>query len=130
MKVNVVGRNFTVRPDLRDYAEEKARKLDHFFSGIRHIDVIMQVDGQNRSVEIIGTLGRGARLVAKAESDDLMAAIDQAESKMEKQIRRFHARLKAHRDRTRIAEGEAAPPAEEEATYEQVVREMLEDEED
>ena len=72
-------------------------------------------------------LGRGSKLVGKGQGPDLTAAIDQSETRLEKQIRRFHARLKSHRARDRIGPGKAATREEEEATYEQVVREMLEE---
>ena len=63
-------------------------------------------------------------------SADMMQAIDAAEAKLQKQIRRFHARLKAHRDRTRISDSAPTAREQEEATYEQVVREMLDEEEE
>ena len=102
MKVNVRGRRLKITPEMEDYATEKVGKFDRFFAGIQHADVVMEVAGLNHHVEISVLLGQGARLFGKAEAEDMYAAIDMAEGKLEKQIRRFHARLKAHRDRTRI----------------------------
>ncbi len=128
MKVNIRGRHLKVTPEMEDYATEKIRKFDRFFAGIQQADVMMEVTGLDHYVEIAVLLGHGARLFGKAEAEDMYAAIDLAESKLEKQIRRFHARLKAHRDRTRIGDDEpdAGADAEDETTYERVVREMLE----
>jgi len=61
----------------------------------------------------------------------MYAAIDAAEGKIEKQIRRFNSKLKNHRDRSRIGSEDAAVSSEaqhDEATYEAIVREMLEEE--
>ena len=130
MKVNVRGRHLKITPELEEYAEEKVSKFDRFFAGIQQSDVMMEVTGQDHHVEIAVMLGQGARLFAKAEAEDMYAAIDLAESKLEKQIRRFHARLKAHRDRARIGDDEPTRDREsdsdDETTYERVVREMLE----
>ena len=131
MKVNIVGRNVTVTTEMETYALEKVGKLDRFFDGIQHVDIVMNVDGsENHTVEASAFLPKGVILVGKATAADMYAAIDQAESKVQKQVRRFHARLKDHRDRTRIGEGKAEASTEDvEATYEHVVREMLEEEE-
>ncbi|MEM8886015.1 MAG: ribosome-associated translation inhibitor RaiA [Planctomycetota bacterium] len=130
MKVNIAGRHFTVTDDIEGYAREKAEKLGKYFSGIQHVDFVLEQSNKDvASVEAIVVLGQGARLLGKAEAADMKVALDHAESKLTKQVRRFHAKLKAHRDRTRVADGAPAPTEEQEATYEQVVREMLEEEE-
>lgn len=132
MKVNIVGRHVKVTRAMQDYAEEKLSRMDRFFPHIEKIDIVMDVDGLRHLVEASLVLGRGAKLVGKAEAEDMLAAIDLVESKVRKQIRRLNSRLKDHRDRSRIAhEGAAGPPGEapeDEETYERVVREMLEEE--
>ena len=131
MKVNVVGRHVKVTDAMQQYAEEKAGKLDRFFKGIRHVDIVMDVNGLAHEVETAVVLGHGLKFVGKAEAEDMYAAIDAAEGKIEKQIRRFNSKLKNHRDRSRIGSEKTAAPGEtpdEEATYEAIVREMLEEE--
>ena len=128
MKINISGRHVSLDSATEDYAREKAEKLGKYFSGIQHVDIVLNHGGNNlNQVEASVVLGQGARLMGKAESEDMKAAIDQADTKLTKQIRRFHAKLKAHRDRTRVADGVPTPSEESEATYEQVVREMLEE---
>lgn len=132
MKVNIVGRHVKVTRAMQDYAEEKLSRMDRYFPHIQKIDIVMDVDGLRHLVEAALVMGRGAKLVGKAEAEDMFAAIDMAESKIRKQIRRFNSRLKDHRDRSRIshgsgADGTAGGPDDEE-TYERVVREMLEEE--
>jgi ribosomal subunit interface protein len=134
MKVNIVGRQIKVPPDAESYARDKFSKLGKYFAGIQHADVVMAIDGHGQQrrheVEASVTLGHGTRLLGKGAGNDLTSAIDAAEAKLEKQIRRFHARLKAHRDRTRISDSKPAVAEQDEATYEQVVREMLDEEEE
>jgi len=134
MKVSIVGRQIKVPVEAESYARDKLSRLGKYFSGIQHADVVMMIDGHGQQrrheVEASVTLGHGARLLGRGSGADMMAAIDAAEAKLQKQIRRFHARLKAHRDRTRISDSTPVPAEQEEATYEQVVREMLDEEEE
>jgi putative sigma-54 modulation protein len=134
MKVNIVGRQIKVPPEAESYARDKFGRLGKYFAGIQHADIVMAIDGhaqqRRHEVEASVTLGHGTRLLGKGAGGDLTAAIDAAEAKLQKQIRRFHARLKAHRDRTRISDSQPVSPEQEEATYEQVVREMLDEEEE
>lgn len=131
MKLSIVGRHLDISPSMESHAREKFAKLDRYFAGIQHADIVLQVNGRGQAatvgVEAAVVLGHGTRLVGKGQAADALAAIDQAENRLEKQIRRFHARLKAHRDRQRIAHGRGASAEADEATYEQVVREMLEE---
>jgi len=127
MKVNIVGRHLHVTPAMQDYARERLSKLEHFFVGIRHVDVTMNVNGLAHHVELAAFLGKKSKLIAQADGGDMYQAVDAAEAKLQKQIRRLHARLKAHRDRTRITDAGDVEAQDQEATYEQVVREMLEE---
>jgi ribosomal subunit interface protein len=134
MKISIVGRQIRVPAEAETYARDKLTKLGKYFAGIQHADVVMMIDGHGQQrlheVEASVTLGHGARLQGRGAGNDMMAAIDAAEAKLQKQIRRFHARLKAHRDRTRISDSTPTTAEQEEATYEQVVREMLDEEQE
>ena len=134
MQVNIVGRHLTVSPDVESHAQDRFSKLDRYFNGVRKVDVVLSLEGHGQAKQAVAeatvTLEPGTQLVGRGEAGEIMAAMDLAEAKLEKQLRRFHARLKAHRDRTRIGAGaasETANPESDEATYEQVVREMLEE---
>ena len=127
MKINIVARHTAGNSKWEEYAREKSEKLGKFFAGVQHVECVLDAGSKTNSVEMNVVLGQGAKLVGKAESDEMFAAIDQAEAKLEKQMRRFHAKIKAHRDRTRIADAPPSPVEEHEATYEQVIQEMLEE---
>ena len=130
MKVNVTGRHVRVTQGMQDYAHNKATKLDRFFDRLENVEVVLDLHGQDYAAEMSVHLVRGVSLVGKAKSGEMHTAIDMAEHKLERQIRRFHDRIKAHRDRRRVSDGGRAESAEVEETYEQVVREMLEEKEE
>jgi len=131
MDVNITARHVDLNDEIEKHAEEQFGKLDRFFQGVRSVDVVIRLEGHgaaaNCHVEATCILEHGTRLRGAGEAGDIIAAIDESEQRLQKQLRRFHAKLKAHRDRSRIAEGGASPAPSEEATYEQVVREMLEE---
>ena len=130
MNVNVTGRHVKVTSEMEVYATDKVQKLGKFFAGIQQADVTMDVNGLTHTAEIAVLLGQGQKLFGKAEAEDMYSAVDMAEGKLEKQIRRYHARIKGHRDRTRIGDEPGSPASEaEEETYENVVREMLDKDE-
>ena len=124
MKVDLHIRHGSVAQPIQDYAVEKATRLDRYFDRILHVDVILEA-GELCSAEMIAVLPRGAQLVGKAEGEDLHSAVDRAEGKLKRQIRRFHDKLRGHRDRSRATGGTSPEePAAQEETYEQIVREI------
>jgi putative sigma-54 modulation protein len=131
MKVTINGRHVKVSDKVEAYARDKAGKLAHFFDRLDHVTVTLGADGKSQvSAEMEVTLVRGVRLVGKASAGDFLSAIDLAEAKLQRQIQKFHDRLKAHRARTAGGGGRPPTQAETEKTYEQVVREMLDEKED
>jgi len=133
MKVSLIGRHVQVSPGLTDRVEDRFAKLDRFFAGIQRAEVVLALDGHGPGagkrclVDATVVLGHGARINCAGQADEMEAAIDLAGTRMEKQIRRFHAKLKRRRDRTRISLDSRNRRAEEEETYEEIVREMLEE---
>jgi ribosomal subunit interface protein len=132
MNVNIVGRHVQVNNEIESHATEKFAKLDRYFSGIQNVDIVIGLEGHGAAklcaVEATVSLGQGARLIGKGSAEDMLAAIDMAENRLQKQIRRFNARLKTRRDRTRAShDSGAASGGSEEETYEEIVREMLEE---
>jgi len=133
MKVNLIGRHVQVSSDLSEHVEDRFAKLDRFFAGIQRAEVVLALDGHGPGtgkrclVDATVVLGHGARINCTGQADEMEAAVDLAGIKLEKQIRRFHAKLKKRRDRTRISIDSTNHRAEEEETYEEIVREMLEE---
>ncbi|MFB3065949.1 MAG: ribosome hibernation-promoting factor, HPF/YfiA family, partial [Planctomycetota bacterium] len=104
MKVDLHVRHGSVAQAIQDYAVEKATRLDRYFDRILRVDVILEA-GELCSAEMIAVLPRGAQLVGKAEGEDLQSVVDRAEGKLKRQIRRFHDKLRGHRDRSRAVGG-------------------------
>jgi putative sigma-54 modulation protein len=81
---------------MKEYAREKVGKLEHIFDRLTKVEVTLGVVHDTNVVEIVADANRGARLVGKAESPDMYAAVDLAEEKLSHQLRRHKARLVDH----------------------------------
>ena len=85
MQVNISGHHIEVTPPLRDYVEQKLRKLEGHFDKITNVQVIMEVDKLKQKIE--ATLHvPNAKLVANAEHEDMYAAIDSLYDKLDRQL--------------------------------------------
>ena len=97
MRVTVTARHLDHTPALDAYAREKAGKLEHLFDGITAVHVTMEVGRKGRDgqrAEFIVHVAGAEPCVAHARAKTLYAAIDDAEAKLQGQLRRAKARLR------------------------------------
>ena len=147
MRIQITGRHVGVTEAMKEYARAKVEKLARFHGRITGVDVTMEASHDRQTVEMVADVGRGQRLVGKAESPDMYAAVDLAEEKLSRQLVRFKQKLNDHQrggaSMGTILPGTALPgtagagagppgsgevPAREE-TYEEIVEKMLEPDE-
>lgn len=105
MQVTVIGRHMDVPPELRDYVEKKLDKLPRFYDRVMMIEVIVEHDQNQNSVEIVVSVAKHREFVAQESSDDLYASFDICLDKIERQLRR-------HKDRIRNRKHPARPAQE------------------
>lgn len=116
MDVVVKARHIEVSPALRQYAEDKIRKLSRYLS-LPRAEVELSVEknpriSANQTVEVtIHT--RGPVIRGKESTEDMHASIDLVSEKLEKQIKRYKG--KVHDNHSSRAHGLspealAAPP--------------------
>ncbi len=94
MNIVVEARHMDVTDAIRQYAETKASKLNRFYDHIHTVEVILDVEADKPSVEIVASAARKSVFVATHRSDDMYACIDQCMHKIGEQLRR-------HKDRVR-----------------------------
>lgn len=85
---------------LRAYAEKKAQKIKRYMPASSVAHFILTVNKLSHQAEIT-TSGYSLNMVGRAKSGDMYGSIDRAVDKLEKQLHRYHDRL---RDR-RVADG-------------------------
>ena len=100
MRVNIVGRDFTVKDEDREYAESKTDKLVRYFDLTQLITFTMnKKDNKGEyEVECIVDVEKHDDFVASGRAEDLRKAIDISVEKAGRQLRDFKEKLKtSHR---------------------------------
>ncbi len=103
MNISITSRHFKADPALRSYAEQKVTKLNRFFDGVVHCDVVFlsehsKPNGTDKMVEIKLSV-RNKVLQAAETTDDYFKAVDKAIDKLEAQLVKFKQKIK-HEGRT------------------------------
>ena len=87
MDITVTGRHLDVTDPIRDYAHEKAGKLSRYFDRISKVEVVLSHrDKRTYDVEMIAHVDGHEHFVAHGRHEDVYAAVDDAQSKLERQL--------------------------------------------
>jgi ribosomal subunit interface protein len=98
MAFRISGKNLDVGEALRDRVSRRITEAtDKYFDGGYSGHVTLARDGIGFRTECAIHLDSRITLRAEAEAPDAYASADQAITRMEKQLRRYHRRLKDHR---------------------------------
>ena len=89
---------------IREYAREKTQRLDRFFDRITRIQIILNAEGDNYSVEMVMSVSRST-LVSHETNGSLYAAIDLVMDKSERLLTKHKEKLRGHRVRKSDAVG-------------------------
>ncbi len=93
MNFKITARHFKMKDDLKNYVEEKVKKLDRFYDNILDMDVILGWEKLNRYTEIrINVFNK--QIVIKEVSDEIRKSFDLALERAERQLKRYKDRLR------------------------------------
>jgi putative sigma-54 modulation protein len=103
--VIVNGRNIGVSDNVRDYAEKKMSKLDHYLAEITEVRVDIAVERtakavDDRQVVQITIPLKGTLLRCEERSGEVMTSLDMALDKVQRQIKRYKDRHRHGRGNT------------------------------
>ncbi len=119
MNITVNARHMEVTDSIRDYAHDKTQNLDRYFDRIQTVEVIMDIEGGSPVAEIVVSVARSNRFVARHRGEDMYGCIDKAVHKIEEQLRR-------HKDKVRDRKGLSHEAQLEQATKPQTTEETEE----
>jgi putative sigma-54 modulation protein len=113
MKLDITGRGVDVTVALREFSEDKLRKLERLVDGPCEAHVVLRID-KHRHVAEIQFKSRGVVLSGTEETGDLYASIGEVVDKLERQLLKHKEKVRDHRQRkgTRPADAVAAIEAE------------------
>lgn len=108
MVVTVSARHMDVTPALKQYAEEKAKKLTKYYDRIQEIEVVLDAGKDNTGVEMIVNAEHSDVFVAHHDEGDAYVGIDGCVAKLERQLsehKKKHRNRKHQADERPIAKG-------------------------
>ena len=98
MRIDFTGRQIDIGPDLRQYTEERLRKLARLLGDRAEMHVILTAEKHRRMAEITLKFGDHT-LVGVEETGDARTSINGALDKLERQAVRFFERRRARKRR-------------------------------
>ncbi len=97
MQLNIRGKGIELTESLKDYAQKKIHKVEHFFHNIQQIDIELEVDKIKEQVEsqvAKATVWMSGKIVHATEaSADMYASIDLLIDKLDKQVKKFKEKI-------------------------------------
>lgn len=103
MQVKIALKDDSIGEDMKQRAEEKARRLLKYYDKIQSIRIVLDKHGEGYSCEMIADLERRRDLVAETTGRNLQAVIDEAHERLQRQVRE-------HKQRTRHRKGRGPGP--------------------
>lgn len=94
MNIVVEVRHMAVTDAMKQYVQTKAAKLSKYYSDVQTIEVILDIEADKPSVEMVASAKRKNVFVASHREDDMYACVDRCLHKITEQLRR-------HKDRVR-----------------------------
>ncbi|MCY1007506.1 ribosome-associated translation inhibitor RaiA [Nannocystis pusilla] len=82
---------------LRGYAEERLEKIKRYFAEPLRVSCTFTVDKVMHIAAFDVTLRNGLQLHAQESTENMYSSVDMALAKMERQVRRYKARIKHHK---------------------------------
>jgi len=96
MSIEVTVRHMDKKGNLQEYAKRKAEMLIEEFPKVEYVHVILDVEKHRNIAEVFAQSKKHVRVEAKEDSDDMIASIDIAVAKLEKQLRKVADRSHDH----------------------------------
>lgn len=96
MQINTSGHQLDLTPAIKDYVDNKFRKLERHNDRITIVNVILSVDKLEQKAEA-SVHASGKDFFADATATDLYAAIDLLSDKLDRQLIKRKEKLNSHR---------------------------------
>jgi putative sigma-54 modulation protein len=110
VQIKISTRHGQISDTTKEKISDKVGKLTRYFDRIAAIEVTIDLEHRETpSVEIQVSAKHKHDLLAKAQADELMAAVDVAVDKMEEQLRRYKTKIQSRRGQANRQAGPAGP---------------------
>lgn len=92
MKFTISGKNIEVTESMRRAVTEKLGKLEKYFAADTPVNVTMSVEKERQKIEVTIPL-KGSIIRSEQVSNDMYVSIDLVEEVIERQLRKYRAKL-------------------------------------
>jgi len=94
--ISIVTRHLNITDAIKNYAMQKSEKLKKFFDWILHVQVTLDIGGDNSHLaEIVVNISRGPTIVAEASNADMYRSIDLAIDKAVSQLKKHKGKIES-----------------------------------
>lgn len=100
MNISITARHFDLSDQHKEYVEKRLKHLKRFFETIMDVHVILQKE-KHREIAEVTIQVNGVTMHGEEETGDIFSSIDLVVDKIEKQIKKYKARLRNRRSRAR-----------------------------
>ena len=97
MNIQITAKKIEIPQEIRDYTKEKLSKLEKFNQKIQSIEAVIKAEERSVVCELIIHVDNREPVVIEVSGDTIQTAVDTAEGKAERQLRKD----KEHRDSVR-----------------------------
>ncbi len=108
MQIKISARHGHLNEDVQNHIREKAGKLTHLFQRLMMIEVLVDMQNDEKIVEFLVSAEHKHDFVASERNKDLLCAVDLVLDKLEGQIRKYKEKVQNHRRGS--TRGEVASP--------------------
>ncbi|MBW3540853.1 MAG: ribosome-associated translation inhibitor RaiA [Planctomycetes bacterium] len=112
MQVAITCRHGTIRDEVRDQIRAKAERLLTYFERVTAIEVTINFENDQITVEIVLDAEHKRNFVARDTGTDVLGSFDRALHKMEPQLKRYKQKIQDHRRDRSLNELAAGEPPE------------------
>ena len=111
MRIEITGRHIDITPAIRDFTEDKLKKLERWIDEILETHVVLSVEKHRHIAEIV-LRARTRTFTGTDATGDMYASIGNAADKIEKQARKLKDKFTGRRKHSRPAARTASLPEE------------------
>ena len=113
MQIKISARHGHLSEEHQERIREKAGKLLHFFQRLMMIEVLVDLQDENKLVEFLVSAEHKHDFVASERNKDLLTAVDLVLGKLEGQIRKYKEKVQDHRRTPGAGEVAGSPKVDE-----------------
>ncbi|MBD3162511.1 MAG: ribosome-associated translation inhibitor RaiA [Candidatus Eisenbacteria bacterium] len=104
MEIVTTARRFQLTPQLKEHAHKRLQKLGRYFNNIIEAHLVLDSE-KHRQIAELTVHAHGTELISREETPDMISSIDRVTDRIERQIKKYNARLKDRKVRRPIMEG-------------------------